>query len=324
MSILKQKGLWFLKLFVGISLIVYLIAITDIEGLIAGIKKVRIQYLAAGFIFSLTGIVLRSYKWQLLLTIQSANLSILKVTAMNIISVFFNNFAPGSIGGDAYRVYRTHNHSGFKSGALSSVIMDRVTGFIMVLFSVLVFGCINIFKINPIVEKKLFIIVIAYGIGLVIAMCLIYCLFFRIFRLQIFKRFPNILSIVEDFKKSISVHKNHNKILFICLTVSFVFFLSQTVSMYFFAFAAGEKLDFLQLALVVPLVAFIMMIPISVNGIGLQEGAFFWYFTKVGVPSDTAFIIALIPRFSMFLVSIIGAFLYLFEARSKNSQKNIA
>jgi len=317
----KKSVLYIIKLIISIGLILFLLFKTDVESLLRAVSQIDISlFIIAVIIGSLT-ILIRSYKWQLLLDIQGAKLSLRYVVAITYMSLFFNNFAPGSIGGDVFKVHKTMKDSVFKSGAISSIIMERLTGLVMLFFMVLLFGTCDLFMAKPILEQNQFYLLIVYGLGILILAYVLYKVILRIKKLQLASKFPKIVQFIEDFKESINIHRIHKKIVISCLALSFIFFIINTIAMYLFALSANEKVNILQLGFAVPLIAFIALIPISVNGIGLQEGAFFLFFSKVGIKPESALLISFLPRIAILIFSLIGAVIYLFNIRIKKRSK---
>ncbi|MBM3134178.1 MAG: UPF0104 family protein, partial [Chloroflexi bacterium] len=60
-----------------------------------------------------------------------------------------------------------------------------------------------------------------------------------------------------------------------------------------------------------PLIAFVLVVPISVNGIGLKEVAFVFFFGLVGVERGAALSISLLFHLIIVLASLPGGLLWL-------------
>ncbi len=65
-----------------------------------------------------------------------------------VIAFFLNNFLPTSIGGDAYRVYRTLPPSPPRSSAVSAVLLERVVG-LSALLALGFVGALTLYSSNP-------------------------------------------------------------------------------------------------------------------------------------------------------------------------------
>jgi hypothetical protein len=52
------------------------------------------------------------------------------------------------------------------------------------------------------------------------------------------------------------------------------------------------------------------MLPISVNGFGLREATFSFYFTRLGLPIEAALVVSLVGAGLVMLFSLSGAAVY--------------
>ena len=78
---------------------------------------------------------LATVRWQILLRIQGISISWLRAGAIVMIGLFFNQFLPGGVGGDAMRLYFIFKQApGKKIGGTLSVVMDRLFGLLTILF----------------------------------------------------------------------------------------------------------------------------------------------------------------------------------------------
>jgi hypothetical protein len=91
--------------------------------------------------------------------------------------------------------------------------------------------------------------------------------------------------------------------------------LTMVVSMHVYAIAAGIPVPLLATLLVVPLASVLVLVPISFNGLGLQEGAFMLLYKALGVPATQAFVLAIGPRITLLVFSLVGGLVYLAERR---------
>ena len=64
------------------------------------------------------------------------------------------------------------------------------------------------------------------------------------------------------------------------------------------------------LAVIVPLSLILQMAPVSVNGFGVREAAFSFYFTRIGLPVESAVLLSLVGAGLMMLHSLSGAAVY--------------
>ena len=67
----------------------------------------------------------------------------------------------------------------------------------------------------------------------------------------------------------------------------------------------------------------LVMIPISLNGVGIQEGSYIFYLEQIGVGGPIALIVAVLVRLSLLIFSLIGAILFLVHGRQTQPNTGI-
>jgi hypothetical protein len=73
--------------------------------------------------------VAAAYRWQVLLRVQGIRLANLRVGALFMIGMFYNQFMPGGTGGDIIKTYLLFKETpDRKAGALLAVLFDRIIG----------------------------------------------------------------------------------------------------------------------------------------------------------------------------------------------------
>jgi hypothetical protein len=64
------------------------------------------------------------------------------------------------------------------------------------------------------------------------------------------------------------------------------------------------------MAVVVPISFLVQMLPISVNGFGVREATFSFYFTRLGLPIEAALVVSLVGAGLVMVFSLSGAAVY--------------
>ena len=59
-----------------------------------------------------------------------------------------------------------------------------------------------------------------------------------------------------------------------------------------------------------PISFVVQMLPVSVNGFGVREATFSFYFTRLGLPIESALLLSLVAPALMMLFSLTGAAVY--------------
>jgi glycosyltransferase 2 family protein len=79
--------------------------------------------------------------------------------------------------------------------------------------------------------------------------------------------------------------------------------------------ALGIAVGLEDLAVVVPASFLVQMAPVSLNGLGVREAAFGFYFARLGLPLESALLVSLAGAALVLLFSLAGAGLYLVRGR---------
>jgi hypothetical protein len=73
------------------------------------------------------------------------------------------------------------------------------------------------------------------------------------------------------------------------------------------AHSMGIPISAWNLATIVPVSFIVQMLPLSINGFGVREATFGFYFTHLGLPLESALIVSFVGAALMMLFSISGA-----------------
>lgn len=233
------------------------------------------------------GIWLSSIKWKIAL--ENKNYSLIKLSKIYWVSNFFSNFLPSTIGGDSYKVMKLKKEFGYKK-TIYSILLDRGTGLFTILL-VLFFSSIWIYNKT---ENIYFSIIPIFSI-LTIIIGYFFLSFFKIEFLQ------KLITSINQKKKTF--------IKLILTSIPFVFLGAFSLWVYYFMY--GYNLSFFSVLVFYCLIQFIGMIPISINGFGLREGALVYLFLLLGVPAEVSLSIGILSRLVMILQTSIGGLIYL-------------
>jgi hypothetical protein len=82
------------------------------------------------------------------------------------------------------------------------------------------------------------------------------------------------------------------------------------------AFALHVSISPWDLAVIVPISFVIQMVPVSVNGFGVREATFSYYFSRLGLPIESALLVSLTAVSLTMLFSLSGAAVYVTRSHS--------
>ena len=148
----------------------------------------------------------------------------------------------------------------------------------------------------------------------------------------VLERFLRTLRL-ETFRKhaikgheSIIAYKYEKRLLASILGLSVLFYLLAFVTVYIICLAIETKVPFMYIVFVLPLIYLLEALPISVNGFGIREGAFVYFFTLIGLQFEQALTISLIILFYRLIKTILGGGFFIMHhsdtRRQNDHQRN--
>ncbi len=267
--------------------------------------------LSLSFIFILD--FLSAVKWKMLLDACSDRIELWRLYIYYNIAQFFNLVLPTSMGGDIVRIFLLGEHTGKKSNAAASVVVERFTGVIGMLVFAVFSMLLNFDKFN---QQWL---VIALGscslLAIVLAWFVVKKKNFELgpfFLAKKHKIVEKIFSKVIQLRNSIFEYSDNRKALILALLNSFIFQIGAVLNVWVTARAFSDEISLILCVTTVPIILFIMNIPFSIGGIGLMEFAYLFVFSLFGVSPALALSVAMFLRLKSILDALIGGGFYLF------------
>jgi hypothetical protein len=261
-------------------------------------------FLAALFLF-LSGSLVRGYRWGLLVWDLGVQVSWLRLVKLYFVGAFFSWFLPTGVGGDAVKMYELSRDDGKTAAAISSVLVARFLGF-LVLFAMALLALAGSYQL---VEPEMRIIIAVVFLGCVAAAALLLQRTWieawgrRLGLDRLLGRFK-ILHELYD-----SIHLYSAVSLIKALVASIVWNLILIVGYYLLGLAVGIDLSLGTYFLLVPIISALLLVP-SVGGLGIREGATVFLFKQAGTSTSEALAVALAYDLTLIVTGLIGATLY--------------
>ncbi|MCG2788526.1 MAG: flippase-like domain-containing protein [Actinomycetia bacterium] len=308
----KKKIFTILRIVVSVGLIAYLIKaqFKDFKTILDMIKTVNIPLLLAAASIHIFGIWISAVRWQLLLKTQGIKISQGYLASSFLIGSFFNNILPTSVGGDIFRSLDIANKARISVGKSASVlVIDRFAGVI----SAALYAVIALFLGFATIGTTSYVIPIAifFAISIIFGFLILNP---SILRLNKIVRKIKFLSKIRE--KLMEVYhtflsfKKYKLALIEALLCSLALQFGVICNYYLAARSLGINLSLASFIFIVPVVATIAMLPITIGGTGLRENALVFFMVALGAQNQKAAMTSLVI-FAMILVpGIIGGIIY--------------
>lgn len=301
-----------IKVIGTILLLYWLLRDTDIAAIWNAISQAKIGWILVALLMNFVGMLIVSLRWNLLLQARNIQIAVKKLYLSCIVAMFFNNFLPSTIGGDSTRAYDSWHAGAEKSDAVAVVLLDRLLG-ILTLIGVASVGLLILYS-DQIWENAPFEQFGMLGLGAAIIIGLLGTLL--LLSTGFLASVSNALAQMPLFSKgerliaSLASFLRQPKVLVQALFLSLV--LQMNVIAHYFVIGAALQISvpFIYFCLAIPVIIVILMMPISINGIGVRENAFALLLTSQGVADADAIALAWIAYGLILFQGIIGGLVY--------------
>ncbi len=297
------------KLILAISLLCVLVFYVGGNEIWKVFLNVQWQYIILLFLMSAVLIYASCLKWQLFIKNEGKKVSVLYLMKLYTISYFFNFFTPSNVGGDAMRSYKLGKFLDNQAHAFASTILERLTG----MLAMCLLAIFALFFTDT-GNYTLLIILISIPVFIVSLSCFLEKpreLVFGIAYKLCPKKLLSILSKLDEASKYASGNK---KLFFLSIIYSVAFHFLAVINTYLACCALSwPEVSIVDLFLVLPLILIIGGLPLTPNGLGLQEGAFTFFLKSIGATSSLGLAVGLLLRAKVVLLAGLGGILYLSE-----------
>jgi glycosyltransferase 2 family protein len=280
-----------LRAIVGIAIVTLLVWRYDARSILRLITRERPSYFAAAIGVYLSTLVLSAYRWRLLAAILRLDAPFTDFLAYRFIATFANTLIPGVAGGDALRAIYLGRRTNHLGKAVKSVLTDRIVGLIG-LFWLAASAAIFLRERGlPSVLTTLPILTGLIALALFVASPLI---------IRFVQVMPSRLSRYGGF---IVTYLEHRSVLLAALALSVIVQSVLAICQYLLALGIGIDAPLTLFLLFVPIAGVFASLPLTINGLGVREGAYLVLFGIAGVDRTNAIALGLL----WFACTTIGA-----------------
>jgi len=310
----KKKLTNFINFLVGFALIIYLISTLSTKELISSFKNVNILYFSLAIATSMITTLIQAFRLHVLLK----NYAISRWATFKVlfIGIFFNNFLPGSTGGDLYKIYYLHQDQKGVNKAISIVTFERFFGLFLVVTCGLIYSVFNYQKYVEILGDSL---LEKQSIHILLLLLFLLLVIFILFRKKLKFLNKKMWNFLVEYKKTLKAISSFQ--LTIIILLSLLSILLRMGAFYFLILSLGENFFFLDIIIVISIVSVVTLVPISVGSLGVREGVLAFCFLMLGITYQSAIGVSLLNRFIIWAKALIGGAVYLSNKALKQNIK---
>jgi glycosyltransferase 2 family protein len=313
----RHYALLALKLSVSIVLLMVLFSRIDVASLWATARKASLPWLLVALLIHVGTVIVATWRWHLLLAAQGVRVTTRRLFGSYLVASFFNNFLPSNIGGDVIRIRDTARHAGSKTLATMVILVDRGFG-LMALVLIAALGATAAGRVHP-AALPIWPVWLWAGFLLCAAASAP-----AVFAPDGFGRLLQPLTVfhpewvgerIDTLTGALSRFREQPAALAGCFGGAIVVQAAMVVFYYVVAYGLHLNLAFTDIAVIVPISMVVQMLPVSVNGFGVREATFSFYFQRIGQPIESALLMSLVGQMLVILFSLSGAGVYVWRSR---------
>ena len=299
------------KAVVSIGLLWILLSRVDASRLWSVARQASPLWLGAALLLYLAMVLASVVRWDVLLRAQHVRLPFGFLTQSFLVATFFNNFLPSNIGGDVVRITDTAKPAGSKTLATTVILIDRGIGLLgLALMAATGATVMQRMAVGPVGPRVLWA---GFGLGAIIATPALLMPETVAKLLQPLKVFHAqwVDERINRLTYALTRFKETPAAIGICFVGAVA--VQAILVLFYVAIARSMQIPigFAELAVIVPVSFIVQMVPLSVNGFGVREATFGFYFTRLGLPLESALLVSFVGAAMILLFSLSGGVAYL-------------
>jgi len=311
MTMTKRGLLLVLRVAVSAALIGWLLRRTDFAEVGQAFRAADLRLVGLAVLLIPLGYLTSVRRWRLLLRAQGGDAPLPFLLQSLMVGIFFNNLLPSTIGGDAVRAWDTARAGVDRATAVAVVMVDRFVGLLaLMLFAAAGLALSGRLESSVVPEITAWVCAGAAGMGLAAALLFLPS-----------RRLPALLSrLGGPFGKVASAlfaFQGKGSVLVRAFAWSLALQGLVVLNAWVLASALRVPIPLADFFLIVPLGLFLMMLPVSINGIGVRESSYAFFFRAFGVAASLGVAVAWLDYGLLLLQALAGGAVYvIFRGRT--------
>jgi len=293
---------WLIRIIITAVLLTLIFRNIEFSNVKDTIFQANLKLLTLAIFFQLLSTLLAGYRWGRVMKKLNFGQKSEFYMRSYFKGSFFNQGLPTSIGGDAVRVLDVATKGHRKRDAFIGVFIDRILG----LTGLLILNLVANFFLPGLLPDNLFLM-----INLIVLSGLLgFITFIYIHKVKVLHKGRLLTYILKVSEKLNEILHNIRSISF-HLVVGVMIHLFSIINIYLVGKSVGLEYDLLTIAVIVPPVILLTLIPVSLAGWGIREGAMIGLFGLIGGVAANILSMSILYGIILIIASLPGLYTYL-------------
>lgn len=301
-----------LKVLVSLGLIVYLFWRMDLGQVQMVLYHANYVYVLPAALLFLAAMTNSALKWYILLRAQRIAVPFHAILSYTYVGFFFNNFLPANVGGDVMRGYGLARYTERTAEAAISVIVDRIVGLAAFMVCAAVSAAVAILFMH---HTELQGVEVAAVIALGLIVSGFAAMLSRRIRAQLARAFRwrplvPLAALYQRISEALDAYRHSYGTLAAAFCTSLFTLILTNMTDYLIAQSLGGGVALIYIFIFNPIIAFVLLVPVSIGGLGVTQAVYPFFYGLVSVPASLAFSISLLKQLVIYVTSIPGGILW--------------
>ena len=262
-----------------------------------------LAWLVGGLVVYAGAVMLSTVRWAQVVHALELPADLAPLVSHTLAGMFVSNFLPSTVGGDVLRMSRLAAANGQRHPSVASVVVERLTGFFVLPFISLVALAGNPTLLHLGRASRL---ALTMSLGSLAALAVIFVVVSK------YRRAAHLdgrawLGILPAMQLGLDRLRHDPGSALGVLVSSLAYQLTIVVGAWMAGHALGIHVGWSAMMAFIPVVAVAQVLPISVSGLGLREGALVILLGPLGVASGQAVALGLLLYGMNIVISLFGA-----------------
>jgi uncharacterized protein (TIRG00374 family) len=298
-----------LRLAVSLGLLTLVLWLAHWQSVIGVLEQVAGGWVFVAVCLSAADRLVCNYRWQILLAARGVPVGFLRLFVVQLGANFFGSFLPSSVGIDAIRITAVCRTGGSAALVVAATLIDRVSKGI----ATFLFGSVAIIALaGERIPHDLQQVVLYSTLAIVImTLAAFHPAVWRRVRLMLLLRLPErwgtAVTAVADASLAF---RRDGRVLLAVTVLAVVLFAIRILCIKALTLACGVEIPIASLVLIIPIIWIILMLPLTIGNIGLQDASYVALMSLIGVGAPIAVSLSLLEHVITRLACLPGAFLF--------------
>lgn len=312
-----KRSIILIKVFISLAILAILFALTDVTKMLSVMMDINPLVILFSVFLCFSQMVLAGVRWHTIGVRTGDFFDFFTTIKINSAAMFSNQILPTSIGGDLVKTALARQGGLALGRAIRTVILDRITGLISLIFLLAAtcffsenyvpkeWGLNGIqFIIVPILS---FLLVALYNGAKISTLC------------QRFNYLKWSIKFLND--ASALFRSGWTAVYTVCISV-FIHSIG-ALCVWMLALELGLNINYIFVLAFLPLISLAQLIPVSIAGWGVREGAVVSLFALMGLDPSISLVVSLLWGTSIVLAAVLSGLIWIFMRSGNENLRDI-